>query len=355
MLARMVGLVRPGFIVALCAGFLLSTPGTAYPASSDKIVMKVAVTFPRSQKASVRVARYNRDLAELTDGGVQVRVYWGGAAGDERDVLRKMRLGQIDGSPFGLEMVSNFVREALVLASPALFLNYKQVDAVRMVLTPRFNEEAYRNGFKVMGWGDVGRLRLFSKHRLNGPESFKRVRPWLYPESEMLKEFYRMIGATGVPLGISEVYPGMQTGMIDTFWATAVIASALQWHRTAKYISADGLGFVSGAFVFRRPAWDALPKVAQESMTKLADEQSRENQIDIRKDDELSFRKLLKRGYTGIKPTPDTADKWWEIGHKLRKRMTGRIYTAELVEKAEAVALKYADDEQRERFQRLRK
>ena len=333
---------------------LFDAPSTALSAHGAKITLKVAVAFPRTRKLTIRTRRYNKKLARLTDNRVQVRVYWGGAAGDERDVLRKMRTGQIDGSPFGLEMMSNIVREALVLASPALFVNYKQVDAVRHALTPDFDKEAYRNGFKVMGWGDVGRLRLFSKRRFSGPEEFRTLRPWLYPESQMLKEFYKMLGATGVPLGIAEVYSGMQTGMIDTFWGTAVIASALQWHRTAKYISARGMGFISGAFAIRRAAWDALPEAARQSMIELANEERRENQIDIRRDDELSFRKLLKRGYVGIQATPEDADAWWTNGHKLRERMIGRVYTRELVDRVEDIALRYADAEQRRRFARLR-
>ena len=170
----------------------------------------------------------------------------------------------------------------------------------------------------------------------------------------MLKELYKMIGATGVPLGIEEVYGAMETGMIDTYWATAVIAGALQWHRTAKYISAQGLGFVSGAFVIRREAWDAMPDSGRNGINEIVKEQSREGQLDIRKDDERAFRKLLKRGYTALEATPKQLDEWWDVGHKLRKRMIGRVYTKELVSKAEAIALKYADKEQRARFARLK-
>lgn len=347
--------VRALLGAVVCAALLAGLPGSAPLAKAGNTqTLKIAVTFPRSPKMAIRTKQYNKRLAELSDGQVQFRVYWGGAAGGERDVLRKMRAGQIDGSPFSLEMMSNFVREALVLASPGLFLNYKQVDAVRDKLTPQFNEEAYKNGFKVLGWGDVGRLRLFSKHQFGSPSDFKRLRPWLFKESEMLKELYKMIGATGVPLGIEEVYGAMETGMIDTFWGTAVIAGALQWHRTAKYISASGLGFVSGAFVLRREAWDAMPDAARKGIDEIIKEQAREGQLDIRKDDERAYRKLLKRGYTALEATPKQLDEWWDVGHKLRKRMIGRIYTKDLVAKAEAIALKYADKDQRDRFARLK-
>jgi TRAP-type C4-dicarboxylate transport system substrate-binding protein len=273
-----------------------------------------------------------------------VRVYWGGAAGDEQDVVRKMRSGQIDGSPLGLDVLSQFVRECLVLQTPGLFRNYEQVDSVRAALAPQFEEEAYRNGFKTLVWGDVGRLRLFSKHKISKVTDLKSGRPWLYPASEMLKEFYKQVGATGVPLSLAEVYGGMQTGMIDTYWATAALAAALQWHRTSSFVSAQGLGFINGAIVIRRPAWDLLPESGKQGMLSIVKERSREQQLEMRKADDVIFERLLKRGYTGV--TPEDPGEWWEAGRQLRRRLVGRIYTQALVEKAEQMALKYADQEQ---------
>jgi len=144
----------------------------------------------------------------------------------------------------------------------------------------------------------VGRLRLFSKTKITRVKDFQRARPWLYPQSEMLREFYKSVGATGVPLDIGEVYGGMQTGMIDTYWATAALAAALQWHRTAKYVSSRGLGFISGAMVLRRRAWDGLPAVAKEAIDDIIDERAQDSQRDMRKTDDKVFRRLLKRGFT---------------------------------------------------------
>lgn len=341
--------------MGVCGVATLAAPQVAHPAAdSGPKVLKIAVSLPRSQKAAIQEKKYNRRLADMTDNEVQFRVYWGGAAGGERDVLRKMRTGQIDGSPFGLEITSTFVREAMVLQSPGLFLNYKQVDAVRAALTPEFDAEAYRNGFKILGWGDVGRLRVFSKSPISLPSDLKKVRPWLYPESETLKTMYRMIGATGVPLGIQEVYGAMETGMIDTFWGTAVLASALQWHRTGKYVSADGLGFISGAFALRREAWDSLSERAQGAILEMIKERARENQLEMRRDDDRAYEKLKTRGYTAIESTPKARDAWWALGINLRKQLVGRIYTPELVKRAEEIALKFADEEQRKRLSQAR-
>jgi len=335
-------------LLAMMLGTLPATGGAEDKAKT----LKFATIIPRSPRMALELKKRNKDLAERTGGLAKIRVYWGGAAGDEKNVLRKMRARQIDGTGLGLEILSNFVREALVLASPALYVNYKQIDAVRGALVPEFNEEAYRNGFKCLVWGDVGRLRLFSKHKIQTIADFRKVRPWLYPESEMLKVFYKIIGATGVPLGLNEVYGGMQTNMIDTFWGSSVLAGALQWHRTAKYVSPP-LGFIQGALIYKRESWDGLAPIVREVMLDMVKKEARKGQRDIRKQDVQAHRKLLKRGYTEVEAT--NPQEWWDVGHKLRKKMTGRIYTQALVDRAEKIAMKYATEEQLEQFEYMRK
>jgi TRAP-type C4-dicarboxylate transport system substrate-binding protein len=335
-----VGLVR-GCVVLLLIAALLAVGSDTGAKAAEQQVLKVALAIPRTQEIAIEVKKYNEKLAVLTNNGVQVRIYWGGSAGNDSDVLRKMRAGQIDGAPLSLELVSQFVRQALVLQSPALFRNYNQVDAVRAALTPAMNVEAFDNGFKVMGWGDVGRLRLLSKQPVASVADFRRMRPWLYPQSDTLKEFYKIVGATGVPLGIMEVYGALQTNMIDVVWISAVLGAALQWHSGTHYITEQGLGFLNGAFVIRRGAWDILPENAQKSMLQLADERRQTNQIEIRKSDERAYLRLVERGHQPVKLK--NISEWEDLGKTLRSRMVGRVYTKELVAKAEQIAAKYKD------------
>lgn len=319
-------------------------PGGARVSAASQQVLKFALIVPRTPELAVEEKKYNKRLAELTDNQVQVRVYWGGAAGDDTDVLRKMRAGQIDGAPLGLDVMSQFVRECLVLQTPGLFRNYKQVDLVRAELTPEFSEESYRNGFKAMVWGDIGRLRIFSKKPITKLADLRTVRPWLYPPSAMLKEFYKQNNITGVPLGLAEVYGGLQTGMIETYWATSVLAVALQWHRISKYVSAEGLGFINGAILLRRPAWEALPEAGKKGMTDIIEERTAEAQQKIREEDDSVYKRLLQRGHKPLRPSDP--GEWWAAGKKLRRSLVGRIYTQALVDRAEKIALKYADKEQ---------
>ncbi|MEY4579275.1 MAG: hypothetical protein RL701_3978 [Pseudomonadota bacterium] len=342
MFGRNISVTR-GFVVVLLLATLLGVvPGAFVKATEQQpFVLKVALAIPRTQEIAIEVKKYNDKLGALTNNQVQVRIYWGGAAGDPTDVLRKMKVGQMDAAPLTLEDVSGFVRQALVLGSPALFTNYRQLDAVRAALTPAFDKEAYDNGFKVMGWGDVGRLRLMSKQPVASLADFRKMRPWLYTQSEALKDFYKQVGATGVPLGIMEVYGALQTNMIDVVWVSAVMGAALQWHTGTHCLSQQGLGFISGAFVIRRGAWDAMPPVAQNSMLELAGETRNKNQLEMRKADERAFAKLVERGHKSVKI--ENIPEWQKVGEAVRQHMIGRVYTKELVNKAEEIAKQYPD------------
>lgn len=337
-------LSRRGLVALFMALALAVIPGAAKVAAGNQQVLKFALIVPRTPELAMEEKKYNKRLGELTNNEVQVRVYWGGTAGDDTDVLRKMRAGQIDGAPLGLDVMSQFVRECLVLQTPGLFRNYKQVDSVRDELAPAFSEESYKNGYKALVWGDIGRLRIFSKKPITTLAAMRSVRPWLYPPSTMLKEFYKQNNITGVPLGVAEVYGGLQTNMIDTYWATSVLAIALQWHRTSKFVSADALGFLNGAILLRRPAWDGLPEAGKKGMTDIVKERAAEGQAKIREEDDAIFKRLLQRGHKPLKP--ENPGEWWAAGKTLRRHLIGRIYTKALVDRAEAIALKYADKEQ---------
>jgi TRAP-type C4-dicarboxylate transport system substrate-binding protein len=322
---------------------LVTVPGTA-PLRAEQeaeIVIKVATLAPRTAELAIRSSRYNKRLAEETNGRVQFRTYWGGVAGDDTTVMRKLRTGQIDAAPVGTDILSQYVRQATVLIAPQTFFNYKQVDAVRKELSPEFNAEAYQNGIKVISWWDAGRVRIFSKRPIKTFQDLRSGRPWLYPSSTLLREFYRMITVTGIPLDLSEVYGGLQTGMVDTVWISPVLASAFRWSSHTEYVSATAVNVIQGAFILRRPTWDALSEQDRQSIERITAEQSVKSQADFRLDDEKTFEKLLRRG---IKPIEFTKPEEWRAkGRELRAKMIGRTYSKEMLARVEAIAQRYAD------------
>ncbi|MDD9934558.1 MAG: TRAP transporter substrate-binding protein DctP [Myxococcales bacterium] len=331
------------FVMTLVLGALCATmPGASVQAGEAKTIIKVATMVPRTSNVVLEAKRFNKDLAEATDGRVQFRTYYGGTAGDEKTVLRKIRAGQIDAAPLGNQMVSHFVRQAMIFMAPQTFHNYKQVDAVRKKIAPEFNEEAYRNGFKILSWFDMGKARIFSKKPIRNFNDLRTGRPWLYPESPLLREFYKMIDVTGVPLGLNEVYGGLQTDMIDTVWISSVLAMALQWHAKTEFVSARPVLILQGAFSVRRQTWDALSESDRDAIAKITKKNQKDFQKRFRKDDAVAYKKMLKRGKKPFKFSDEA--EWAVTGKKLRDRMVGRIYDRALLERVEKIAAKYAGE-----------
>lgn len=330
------------FIIYLLAVFLPLLPGFSIQSAQAKnqYVLKVATIVPRSGSSARYAKKAIRRLEKRTDNRVTARVYWGGAVGDEETVLKKMRLGQIDASELGLDIIRNFVPQAMVLAAPQTYTTYKQVDAVREVFTPEFNRIAYSNGFLITSWGDAGILRIFSTKPVKRLKDFRAMRPWVYKHSPLLKEFYRMIGCSGVPIGLTDVYSALKVGLVDLVWGSALTTSLLQWHAKIQYVS-EPTGLIQGGAVITRRFWDRLAKHDQEAILKMVEEERNEIQEEVRETDDKMYQRLLKRG---IKPYEFTnIEEWLAAGKRLRDKMVGRLYSREMLSRVEKVIAKYPD------------
>jgi TRAP-type C4-dicarboxylate transport system substrate-binding protein len=322
--------------LSLLAVVLLAVPGGASTRAQDgKVIIKISTIQTRSSDLVVQEKRANERLAKATDGRIQLRFYYGGIAGDDKTALRKMKVGQIDAAPLGVDVVSQVVRQCTVLMMPQTFSNWKQVDAVREALAPEFNKEAYGNGFKVLGWWDLGQARLFSKAPVKNFEDLRKTRPWLYPENAPLREFYKLVNAKGVPLDLSEVYGGLMTDMIDVVWISPALGAQLMWITKTRYVSSVPVAVIQGAFLLRRPLWDSFSKEDQDNVEKVMAEQFATNREDFRKDDVKVLKKLQERGVTAV--DFDDPKAWQEVGRKIAQSLIGRSYSQEIYDRVQSI------------------
>lgn len=335
-------LIYPFFIYLLAVLLPLLPGSSAQPAQAkDRHVLKVATIVPRVGSSARYAKKAIRRLEKRTNGRVTARVYWGGAVGEEETVLKKMRMGQIDSSYLGLDIIRNFVPQAMVMAAPQTYTTYKQVDAVRAAFTPEFNRIAYSNGFMITTWGDAGILRIFStKKPVKSLKDFRSTRPWVYKHSPLLKEFYRMIGCSGVPVGLTDVYSALKVGLIDLVWGSALTTSLLQWHAKIKYVS-EPTGLIQGGAVVTRRFWDRLDKRDQDAILKMVEEERKEIQEEVREVDVKMYRKLLKRGIKSYEFS--NIEEWTAAGKRLRDKMVGRLYSREMLDRVEKIIAKYPD------------
>jgi TRAP-type transport system periplasmic protein len=321
----------------------VAVPGTTPAASAQGTTfLRIATLAPRGTPLVKAFQMWDRLLRKETGGKVGVRIYPGGASGDEKVLVRKMRAGQLDGAAVTVTGLGLISRPALVLAAPGVIIDYAEIDLVRKEMAAEFDKMFEDAGYLLLGWGDAGRTRLFSQKRIVKPEDLRSARPWVWTDNPVMVEFIRNVGANGVRLGVPEVYPGLQTGMIDTVTASALTAVALQWFTRLKYMSGETSGVIIGALVLRKDRFDALPEDVQKFIRKTAQVGDAELRK-AREMDDKAYKALIGRGMEAVDVGPHRKA-WEQAFRKTTMGLAGRLYSKELLERVMTIVARVRRD-----------
>ncbi len=321
----------------LAAAFAL--PGSSTPTKAEEAyILRIASLVPDGSSWMKILNAWNKTLQEKTDGRLKLRFYPGGSQGDERDFVRKMRVGQLDGGVVTMTGMSLLVPAMNVLVLPGLLDTYAELDRVREKMAPKFEGMFEKEGFKLVGWGDAGKTRLFSVKPIKRPSDIKAMRPWVWKDDPIFVEFYQAIGASAVRLGVPEVYPALQTRMVDVISSSALTAVALQWYTRVKYMTAHNSAIIAGGTMMRKDKYDELPPDIKEVFDSTA---ARAHQLlnkVVRKEDQKAYEVIMKKGIQAVE-AGDAKAEWDAADKKVRDKLTGRMFSKSLVDEVTAAAV----------------
>ena len=319
----------PLLLLALAA---LALPGTSSPTKAEETyTLRIATLAPAGSSWMKIVNAWNKTLQEKTDGRLKIRVYPGGSQGDERDFVRKMRVGQLDAAIMTMTGMSMVVRAMIVLVLPGFLDTYEKLDRVRGKMAPEFEAMFEKEGFKLVGWGDAGLNRLFAAKPFRSPEDLKSLRPWVWKDELVFVELYDVIGANAVRLGVPEVYPALQTRMVDMVSSSALTAVALQWYTQVKYMTGWNSAIIAGGTLMRKDKYDELPPDLREVFDSTSARAHELINKSIRKDDEKAFQIVVKRGIEVV-DAGDAKPDWDAAYATVRKNFTGRLFPKSLLD-----------------------
>ena len=330
-------------MTTLCAALALCfTVSRAEVSAGEEFHLRIATLAPANSSAGRIFHLWNKQLKEQTGGRVKLDVYLGGVAGDEGTVLRKIKLGQLDGGGLTTVGLGKVVRPALVLSAPGVITSYAQMNAVQDGLDPMFQKLFAQAGFTLLGFGDAGRVRYFSATQpIKRPADLKNVRPWAWTDDAVYPALIKHAGANGIALGLPEVVGALQTRMVDAVPTSALAAVGLQWFAVLKYVTERSDAFVVGALIVRNESFNALPPDVQKIVHDTAYANQLKIRDTIRKEDDLAFETCKKRGLSVVDVTP-YAKEWDDINAKTTEGLTGKIWPKELLAQVRSFASKDA-------------
>jgi TRAP-type C4-dicarboxylate transport system substrate-binding protein len=276
-------------------------------------------------------------IEKRTGGQVKVKFYAGGVAGEERDVIRKMRLGQMTGAAVtavGLGLIQPDVR---VLEIPFLFKNDAELDLVRNALDADFRKKFEEQGYVLLAWGDVGPVRLYTNTPLREKADLAKVKMWVWNDDPLLAKLFQRLGMNAVSLGVTDVLPSLQTGLINGCNGSPLAAVALQWHQKVKYATSLELSVAVGAVVLTKKQWDALTP----EQRKVIDEESHTLSTAVtkvvREDNVRSLNKMKAQGIEVI-PTPEPLAAEIRAQAKVvSAEMEGKLYGKDFRQRVEQI------------------
>jgi len=324
--------------VLLLALALLGLSGSVPRSSADEAVtLRIASLAPAGSSWMKVLNAWKKTLEDETEGRLKLRFYPGGSQGDERDFVRKMRVGQLDGGVVTMTGMSMLVRPMVILVLPGFLDTYEKLDRVRLKMAAQFEKMFTDEGFMMVAWGDAGKTRLFSQKKIERPSDIKSMRPWMWKDDLVFIEFYDVIGANGVRLGVPEVYPGLQTKMVDVVTSSALTAVALQWYTRVKYMTGHNSAIIAGGMVMRKEKIDSLPPDLRDAFLQSTKRVETLLNKTIRRDDQKAYEVVLKKGIIAT-DTSKYQSEWDAAAKEVRDRMTGRVFSKELLQAVAAAA-----------------
>jgi TRAP-type C4-dicarboxylate transport system substrate-binding protein len=321
-------LVLAGMAAALCT--------TAW---ADETTIKFATLAPEGSVWMKALRRGGTELKDRSGGSVLLKYYPGGVSGDEVDVVRKMRLGQLHAAGMTGVGLSEILPEFHVLELPLLFRDGTEVDFVLEKTFEMFAERFAEKGFRLLGLTETGFVHFFSRVPIQALEDFKRpeLKPWIWDQDHLHDVLFADLGMHPMPLGVPDVLASLQTGMINNVNAPPAAAVALQWHTKVTSMTADTFWWTSGGIVMTEKAWNELDAAQQATTAEVLGSTARELRALARTDNEKAFEALKARGIEVPPPlSAEDRKRLEEIAARVRTSLVGKIYSAQTLDAVES-------------------
>lgn len=308
--------------VMWCLVIVLCLLMTAPVATAQKAtVIKIATLAPEGSSWIRTLKIINADISKKTNKQVRFRIYPGGVLGDEKDMLRKMYIGQIQGAVLTSSGLSAIFHEMDVFQIPFLFENHNEVDYVIDKMDAFFKKGFEDKGYIMLGWSEGGFIRLMSTIPVDTLEKLKKARVWTWSDSPMAQAVFDEARVSGIPLTVPDVLVGLQTGLVDVVYAPPSGAIALQWFTKTKYITDVPLMYLVGGFVVKKNVFNKISPAHQNVIRESFKQHLEELKLVIRKENQEALKVMAKHGLKILKPTDDQINEFKALSSKAMRRL----------------------------------
>ncbi len=283
------------------------------PVSTQAVTLKIATLAPDGTSWMTAMREGAEEVSRRTQGRVQIRFYPGGVMGNDSSVLRKIRAGQLHGAAFTGGGLASIYPDSQLYSLPFIFHSNEEADYVRQHMDPLLREGLEKNGFISFGISEGGFAYLMSDRPLTRVEELRGQKVWAPEGDDITRRVFEALGVTPIPLPLTDVLTGLQTGLINTVGTSPIAAIALQWHTRVKYLTEVPLLYLYGTLLIQQKAFERLSPadqlVLREAMEAAFSRINEQN----RRDNEGALQALKNQGIEFTQPSKEDLAKWHSI------------------------------------------
>ncbi len=327
-------------ILALSLGVFLFFAQSAVGAEKG-FVIKLGTLAPEGSSWVKTFNTLNTEVMKKTENKVQFKIYPGGVLGDETDMLRKMKIGQIQGAALTSAGLSTFFREMDVLQVPFLFQNYEEVDAVLKKMDPFFRKGLDDNGHVLLGWFEAGFVYLMSTLPISSVADLKKAKVWIWEDSPMSKAIFDEAGVKAIPLSIPDVLVGLQTGLVEVIYGPPTGAISLQWFTKVKYLTDVPLIYLAGGVVVKKDIFKQIPQASQNFILENFQQQLDQLKAITRNENRDAMKVMVKNGVKIIAPSKDQIDEYKRLSNKAMGHISGQTFSKKVLDEVTSILESY--------------
>jgi TRAP-type C4-dicarboxylate transport system substrate-binding protein len=279
-----------------------------------------------------------KQIQQQTEGRVQIRYYPGGVMGNDNAVLRKIRVGQLQGGAITGGGLSTIYKDAQLYTLPFQFRNFQEVDAVRQEMDPQIIEGLKKEGYISFGLSEGGFAYLLSKSPVKSTQNMKELKIWIPEGDQVNASMFQALGISPIPLPLSDVLTGLQTGLIDTIASAPIGAIALQWHTRVKYLTEVPLAYLYATLVMTEKAFNKLGKPDQSIVKQVLETTFDRIDQQNRSDNRQALAALRQQGIEFVSPNTAQQNAWEDHANTvLRKLGEERLFSPDLLSRMQTL------------------
>ena len=297
--------------------------------SAPALTIKLGSLAPLNSPWDIVLRRVAADWARISKGEVELKIFPGGIAGSEPDMIRKMRIGQLHAAAMTAASLNDIYPGVLALSMPMLIRTDQEMLTVLDEVTPFFEQQLEERGFVALMWAPIGWVKIFSRQPVRSNADLRRQKLWIGTAGASEVRAWQQEGFNVVVLPVTEVTTALQSGMIDAYLTSPLSAAAFQWFGITPHMNDLRFAPLFGAVIIAKRTWERVPASIRPRLLAVAQAAAERLSASAHEQDELAVHVMQAYGLQVHDATAALERDWQQMATRQFAALIGDVIDPE--------------------------